>query len=90
MTAADAAGDQVARDDAAWREITRLRPGHPGWVIIWLSPARKYRAYKRLPGARRDTALTADTPEELSVAMTEADRSAARKLAVPRQGTPAR
>jgi hypothetical protein len=29
--------------------------------VIWLAPIRRFRAYARLPGTRRDTALTAAT-----------------------------
>jgi hypothetical protein len=64
-----------ARDDAAcWQEAARLRQDHSGWVIIWLAPAREYRAYKRLRGARRDTALAAATPSALTAAITQAEQ----------------
>jgi hypothetical protein len=71
--AADDAGPADAGDDAAcWQQARRLRRDHPGWVIIWLAPARQYRAYKRLPGARRDTALAAATPQALATAISRA------------------
>jgi hypothetical protein len=78
MTAPDAAADSSdpdAGDDAAcWQEAARLRRAFEGWVIIWLAPAREYRAYKRLPGARRDTTLTATTPEGLAAAISQAQQ----------------
>jgi len=59
-----ALGDQPAGGDDAsrWREAARLRRAHPRWVVIWLAPIARFRAYARLPGARRDTALTAADP----------------------------
>jgi hypothetical protein len=73
------ASDHEVTDDAAcWREAHRLRGAHKGWVIIWLAPAREYRAYRRLPGARRDTALAAPTPQALAAAIVQAQQSAPR------------
>jgi hypothetical protein len=70
-------GDQPADDDAGrWREAARLRRDHPRWVVIWLAPIRKYRAYARLPGARRDTALTASTPAGLAAQIGQAELAA--------------
>jgi hypothetical protein len=48
-----APGDQSAEDEDTWcwREAARLRGEHRGWVVIWLSTAREFRAYGRLPGA---------------------------------------
>ena len=64
-------------DDAdCWREAARLRREYRGWVVIWLAPAGCYRAYRRLPGARRDTALTARTPGELAVQISHAEQPA--------------
>jgi hypothetical protein len=57
-----------------WREATRLRREHPKWVVIWLASAREFRAYRRMPGARRDTVLTASTPDDLSAQIAEAER----------------
>ena len=63
-------------DDAdCWREAARLRREYRGWVIIWLAPAREYRAYRRLPGARRDTALAASTPGDLAALISQAERA---------------
>ena len=66
-----------AEDDACWREAARLRREYPGWIVIWLASAGQYRAYRRLPRARRDTTLSAATPEELAAQMTEAERARA-------------
>jgi hypothetical protein len=78
MTASDAAdgsSDPQSDDDAAcWRHAERLRSDYPGWVIIWLTPAREYRAY-RLPDARRDTTLAATTPDRLAAAITRAEQA---------------
>jgi hypothetical protein len=71
-------GDPPAADDDAgrWREAARLRRDHPRWVVIWLAPIRKFRAYARLPGARRDTALTASTPAGLADQIGQAEQAA--------------
>jgi hypothetical protein len=67
----------AANDDAGrWREASRLRRDHPRWVVIWLAPIRKFRAYARLPGARRDTALTASTPDGLAAQIGQAEQAA--------------
>ena len=74
-----APGDQLAaRDEDArcWREAARLRREHRTWVIIWLAPAREFRAYRRLPGARRDTALAAATAADLAVLISHAEQNA--------------
>ena len=64
-------------DDAGrWREAARLRREHPRWVVIWLAPLRQFRAYARLPGARRDTALTARTPAGLAAQISQAEQAA--------------
>jgi hypothetical protein len=44
--------------------------------VIWLAPIRKFRAYARLPGARRDTALTAATPDGLADQIGQAEQAA--------------
>jgi hypothetical protein len=81
MTAAPgpAPGDQPAVEDEdawCWREAARLRREHPAWAIIWLTPAHEFRAYGRLPGARRDTALTAPTPTRLAALIGQAEQAA--------------
>jgi hypothetical protein len=55
---APASGDHPANDEdeaGRWQEAAWLRRDHPRWVIIWLAQAGQFRAYARLPGARRDT-----------------------------------
>ncbi|HTX86130.1 MAG TPA: hypothetical protein VME44_28420 [Streptosporangiaceae bacterium] len=66
-------------DDAAhWRDAARLRAEHSGWVIVWLARTGQFRAYKRLPGARRDTSLTAATADALATKITAAEQAATR------------
>lgn len=60
---------------SCWRQATRLRHEHPQWVIIWLASAREFRAYRRMPAARRDTVLTASTPGDLSAQIAGAERA---------------
>jgi hypothetical protein len=68
----------AAVDDDAhrWGEAARVRREHPRWVVIWLAPIQRFRAYARLPGARRDTALTARTPAGLAGLITHAEQAA--------------
>ena len=42
----------------------------------WLAPERCFRAYRRLPGARRDTALSAATPGEMADLIGQAEQAA--------------
>jgi hypothetical protein len=63
-----------ADDDAYWQEAAGLRREHPQWIIIWLASLKQFRAYRRMPGARRDTALTASTSEELAAKIAEAEQ----------------
>jgi hypothetical protein len=80
-----AAGRQgaVVVDGERWREAAQLRHDHAGWAIVWLAPAGEFRAYRRLPGARRDTALAAATAGDLSAQIGRAEQSA-RPAATPR------
>jgi len=66
------------RDTDRWREAARLRREHRGWIVIWLAAENRYRAYRRLPGARRDTALSAATPGEMAGLIRQAEHAAAR------------
>jgi hypothetical protein len=60
-------GSQARQDeDACWREAARLRAEHRSWIIIWLAAEHCFRAYRRLPGARRDTAISAATSGEMA------------------------
>jgi len=71
-----AAGRQaaVAVDGERWREAAQLRHDHAGWAIVWLAEAGEFRAYKRLPGARRDTALAAATASDLAAQIGQAEQ----------------
>lgn len=82
-----AVGDaQPSGDDAAcWREAERLRCENPGWVVLWLAPIRRYRAY-RLLQARRETTLTAETPDDLTAQMRHAGQGAGDVAAGPAAG----
>jgi hypothetical protein len=72
-------GSQAQQDeDACWREAARLRSQFRGWIIIWLARENCYRAYRRLPGARRDTALSAATSAEMTDLISQAERAATR------------
>jgi hypothetical protein len=64
------------KDDGCWREAARLRKQHRGWIVVWLAPEGCYRAYRRLPGARRDTALSAATPAEMATLISQAEQAA--------------
>jgi len=71
------AGNPSGQDnDARWREAAQLRVEHRRWIVIWLVPDRCFRAYRRLPGARRDTALSAATSAEMSRLIDQAEQSA--------------
>ena len=79
--AAPAAPSAAATDEddaGRWEQAARLRAEHRGWVVIWLGSEARFRAYRRLPGARRETALSAATPAEMSAQIGEAEQAAAR------------
>jgi hypothetical protein len=76
-------GDPAEDDRRRWDEAKRLRREHPGWVIIWLAPASEFRAYVRLPGARRDTALSADAAEALADLIAQAEQARGRATSNP-------
>lgn len=62
------------KEDTRWREAARLRREHRGWIVVWLAPENCFRAYRRLPGARRDTAISAPTPVEMTTLITQAEK----------------
>jgi hypothetical protein len=62
-------------DARRWREAARLRHDHPGWTVIWLASAAEFRAYRRLPRTRRDTALAAPTADGLAARITAAEQA---------------
>jgi hypothetical protein len=67
----------AAGDDAAcWEQAARLRAEHRGWIVIWLSRDARFRGYRRLPGARRDTALSAATAADLAAQIRQAEQGA--------------
>jgi len=75
------ASSQARQDeDACWREAARLRSQFRGWIVIWLARENCYRAYRRLPGARRDTALSAATSGEMADLIGRAEQAAARPV----------
>ena len=74
----------VAVDGERWREAAQLRHDHVGWAVIWLAEAGEFRAYRRLPGARRDTALSAKTASDLAAQIEQAEQSA--RAAATRRG----
>jgi hypothetical protein len=63
-------------DGACWQQAARLRAEHRGWIVVWLAPEKCYRAYRRLPGARRDTALSAATASEMAAQIAQAEQAA--------------
>jgi hypothetical protein len=78
-------------DDAArWREAAVLRGEHSKWVIVWLASIGRFRAYRRLPGARRDTALTAATAAALSDDITQAEQGGAGAISAKERHDPDR
>lgn len=73
-------GRQPSADDDAgrWQDVARLRGEHPGWAIVWVALAAEFHAYKRLPGARRDTKLGAATAADLAAQIGRAEQATAR------------
>ena len=66
-------------EDACWREAARLRRENRGWIVVWLAPENCFRAYRRLPGTRRDTALSAATSAEMADLIAQAEQAASRR-----------
>jgi hypothetical protein len=64
------------QEDACWREAARLRSRFRAWIVIWLASENCFRAYRRLPGARRDTALSATTSAEMADLIGQAEQAA--------------
>jgi hypothetical protein len=66
--------DHGDEDDAKrWQEAKQMRCEHRGWVVVWLAPESEFRAYRRLPGARRDTALSAATASDMKRQIRQAE-----------------
>lgn len=76
---------RAARPDDADRcdQAARLCREFRGWIVMWLARDRQYKAYRRMPGARRDTALAAAMPEALAAQITQAEQATPRP-AIPR------
>ena len=72
-----ALGD-IDADAKCWQEAARLRREHRAWVVVWLAREHCYKAYKRMPGARRDTALSATTAGDMATQICRAEKAAAR------------
>jgi hypothetical protein len=70
---------EVSADAGCWREAARLRREHRGWIVIWLARDNCYRAYRRTPGASRDTALSAPTARNMAKQISQADKAATRR-----------
>jgi hypothetical protein len=75
--------DQAYDDQWRWQEVARLNGQHPRWVVLWHRETSEFRAYGRLPGARRDTALTASTPTRLAALITQVEQAGGRAIARP-------
>jgi hypothetical protein len=73
-----AASGRADEDAACWEQAARLRAEHRGWIVIWLSPEARFRAYRRLPGARHDTTLSAAAPAEMAAQIRQAEQAVSR------------
>jgi hypothetical protein len=80
------AGAGSDSNDQRWREAAQLRADHKRWIVIWLAPQNCFKAYRRLPGARRDTALSAATSGEMADLIGQAEQAAA--TPAPRKDRP--
>jgi hypothetical protein len=72
---AQGTGDRAVDDADRWHEVARLRRRHSGWVIAWAAEVAEFRAYRRLPGTRRDTAVSAATADDLSAQIGQAGQA---------------
>jgi hypothetical protein len=64
------------RDAQRWQQAAQLRAEHKGWIVVWLAPENCFRAYRRMPSARRDTALSAATSAAMADLIAQAERAA--------------
>jgi hypothetical protein len=62
------------RDAQRWQQAAQLRAEHKRWIVVWLAPENCFRAYRRMPGARRDTALSAATSAEMANLIARAEQ----------------
>jgi hypothetical protein len=65
----------TAIDAQRWQQAAQLRADHKGWIVVWLAPENCFKAYRRLPGARRDTALSAATSAEMADLIGQAEQA---------------
>lgn len=70
--------EKTSGDASCWREAARLRREHRGWIVIWLAREGCYKAYKRMPGAPRDTALSGATADQMAEQIRRAEQAKAR------------
>ena len=73
--AARPAPGSTDRDAQRWQQAAQLRAEHKRWIIVWLAPEDCFRAYRRMPGARRDTALSAATAAEMADLIGQAEQA---------------
>jgi len=78
-TAPAAPGTAADEDASRWEQAARLRAERRGWVVIWLASEARFRAYRRLHGARHDTALSAATAGEMAAQITQAEQAVPRR-----------
>ena len=76
----DAAAAVAEQDAEHLRAAAQLRRQHPGWVVVWSAPMRRYSA-SPLFRAPRGTHLTAATPGELAALMDQVEQAARRPRA---------
>jgi hypothetical protein len=77
MTGSPGGPGMTADEDALRRAAAQIRDRRPGWVVIWAAPAGRYRAWP-LFRAPRGTALTAQTPQEMTAQMDQVEQAARR------------
>lgn len=63
------------QDAQRWEEAAQLRREHRGWIVVWLASDSQFRAYRRLPGSRRDTALSAPAASDLAALIIQAEQA---------------
>jgi hypothetical protein len=61
--------------EADRESAAKLLPAAPGAAVA--AREREFRAYRRLPGARRDTALSAATAAEMAALIAQAEQAGA-------------
>jgi hypothetical protein len=72
-TPGDIPADEHELNAKRQREAAALRHDHRAWIVVWLAPHAEFRAYRRLPGARRDTALSAPSASEMKAKITQTE-----------------